>query len=492
MPLKGANATLLETPCSDLLLFCTSPAWIPRICDCLPGWRITSTSIEALENTALSHYAVIVIAFDGQFDAHTVETLRRREPSAVVLVISAGKLSSENELLALELGVDDYLSFDAMDGGFLGRSIAQAQARRRSRNHLPADDSFLKLITHNADGMVVVDVDGVVQFLNPAAETLLGVNAEDYTGEFFGLPSASDFTELTVVPHVAVDGEASPRIVEMRVTGINWQGAACHLISLRDVTIRHDTRLKMEHYAAELSRSNHELELFAHAASHDLQEPLRMVSSFCKLLEEHYHDAFDERGRKWLHFATGGASRMQGLIQDLLEYSRIHTRGEVFENRPLSSALDKALLNLQHSIREKQVAITHDALPTLLADHPQIARVFQNLVANAINHNDSRPPVIHIASKRVKNGWRISVKDNGPGIPPKQRSRIFNLFQRSRTTADGSGIGLAICQRIVKRHNGSIGVDSYLPGDSQAAAGDSNKGAEFWFILPLNAATDAR
>lgn len=230
-----------------------------------------------------------------------------------------------------------------------------------------------------------------------------------------------------------------------------------------DLTDRVKAEKAKDYALEEVKRSNKELEQFAYVASHDLQEPLRMVSSYTQLLAEKYRDSLDEKAHKYIRYAVDGAIRMQKLINDLLAYSRISTKGEKLSKIDLHSALGEALINLSKTIQESQAIITNDDLPFALGDKTQIIQLFQNLIANGVKFNKPNlSPHIHISSQTSKNTVQISVKDNGIGIDKKYHSQVFEIFQRLHTRSEyaGTGIGLALCQRIVLRHGGKIWVES--------------------------------
>lgn len=218
----------------------------------------------------------------------------------------------------------------------------------------------------------------------------------------------------------------------------------------------------------ELARSNSELEQFAYVASHDLQEPLRMVSSYTQLLEQRYNDLLDERGRKYIYYAVDGANRMQRLINDLLAYSRVGTRGKSLAATDANVALGDAILNLASAIEQSQAMVTHDPLPFVQADRSQLTQVFQNLIGNGIKFRGQAGPRVHVSAERRANRVIFSVRDNGIGIEPQHFERIFVIFQRlhSREDYPGTGIGLALCKRIVERHNGTMWVESQMDGGS--------------------------
>ena len=233
--------------------------------------------------------------------------------------------------------------------------------------------------------------------------------------------------------------------------------------------------LERKHRERALEESNERLEQFAYAASHDLQEPLRMVTSYLQLLEQRYADAFDEEGEEFLDFAVDGADRMREMIDALLEYSRVETRGDPFEPVELDAILADVLADLQLQIDEADAEITTERLPRVEGDASQLRQVFQNLLDNAIQYSGETPPRIHVEANRRGREWVISVRDDGIGIDPDDQDRVFTVFDRlhSRDEYEGTGIGLALCQRIVERHGGEIWVDSE-PGE----------GSTFSFTLP--------
>ncbi|WP_254527783.1 PAS domain-containing protein [Natrinema gelatinilyticum] len=242
------------------------------------------------------------------------------------------------------------------------------------------------------------------------------------------------------------------------------------MIVVQDVTERREYQRKLE-------ESNERLEQFAYAASHDLQEPLRMVTSYLTLLEKRYEDVFDEDGREFLEFAVDGAERMREMIDALLMYSRIETRGDPFEPTDLNAVLESVLEDLQLQIEESGAEVTTEELPHVDGDENQLRQVFQNLLSNAITYSGDEPPRVHVGADRRNGEWVISVRDEGIGIAPDNQERVFTIFDRlhSREEYDGMGIGLALCERIIERHGGEIWVDSE-PGE----------GSTFSFTLPVS------
>lgn len=226
----------------------------------------------------------------------------------------------------------------------------------------------------------------------------------------------------------------------------------------------------------QLVRSNRELTQFAYVASHDLQEPLRMVTSYVKLLERRYKDQLDSDADEFIAFAVDGATRMKGLIDDLLAYSQVVSRRRTFEPSGCSAALDTALTNLKVSVEQSGTVVTRDRLPTVLGDASQLTQVFQNLIGNAIKFRNEQPPHVHVSCQQEEGEWVFSVRDNGIGIEPQHAERIFDVFQRlhSRQEFPGNGIGLAICKRIVEGHGGRIWTDS-----------EPGRGSAFCFRIPV-------
>jgi light-regulated signal transduction histidine kinase (bacteriophytochrome) len=228
------------------------------------------------------------------------------------------------------------------------------------------------------------------------------------------------------------------------------------------------TEVTLEKYLTELKRSNKELQQFAYVASHDLQEPLRMVSSFTQLLAKKYKGQLDSDADEFIKYAVDGAQRMQMLINDLLAYSRVSSRVEEFQLVDLEKAFNESLQNLKVSIDDNDARITCDSLPTIVADQSQIIQLFQNLIGNAIKFRSNETPEIHIAVEEGEDEWIFRVIDNGIGIDSQHNERIFRVFQRlhERDSYPGTGIGLSICEKIVERHGGDIWVDSKLGNGS--------------------------
>lgn len=272
-----------------------------------------------------------------------------------------------------------------------------------------------------------------------------------------------------------ITGAGEIKWVEVYVKDINYSGAPAEFHTVVDVTKLKETEAKMLESVTELKRSNKDLEQFAYVASHDLQEPLRMVSSYVQLLERRYRDKLDSDAVEFINFAVEGADRMQRLIKDLLTYSRIGSRGKEFAVYNFGEAVKTALVNLKPAVEETAAEVTCGQLPALSADDVQITQLFQNLIANAIKfRKKDEKPLIQISASKKGGEWVFCVKDNGIGIEAEYFEKIFVIFQRlhARSEYPGTGIGLAICKRIVERHGGKIWVES--------AKGE---GASFYFTI---------
>ncbi len=294
----------------------------------------------------------------------------------------------------------------------------------------------------------------------------------------------------------ATNAELARAIGELDAQKQQIEAANREMMARRDELARLNASLK--HTNEELGRSNQELEQFAYVASHDLQEPLRAVAGCVQVLQKRYQGQLDARADQFIHHAVDGAARMQNLINDLLLFSRLGTRGKPFAPTDLDAVLKRVLSNLQGSIRESNARISSESLPTLACDEGQIEQVLQNFVANALKfrrfdegsglgsgkEKKMLPPVVHIAAKHdvEQKKWIISVSDEGLGIESKYFERIWVMFQRlhTRTEYAGTGIGLAVCKKIIERHGGQVGVESR----TQSNSSDMNSGSTFCFSLP--------
>ena len=299
------------------------------------------------------------------------------------------------------------------------------------------------------------DRDRVVAKIDEALES-----CGEYEAEYRVYNADDELRWVVARGHVECDEAGDP---------LRFPGA------LTDITERKRDQQRLEETIDKLETSNERLERFAYAASHDLQEPLRMVSSYLRLIERRYEDALDDAGEEYLEFAINGADRMRDMIDALLDYSRVHTQGDPLEPLDLDSVFQDTLSDLNYQIERSDAEITAETLPRVRGDPQQLRQLFQNLLENAITYSGDDPPRIYVTAERDDSDWIVSVRDEGIGIDPDDQERIFEVFQRlhSREEYSGSGVGLALCQRIVERHDGEIWVESE-PGD----------GATFSFSLP--------
>lgn len=256
------------------------------------------------------------------------------------------------------------------------------------------------------------------------------------------------------------------------------EGKALRLHGIvEEITERKEAEEKLRRFAEELQRSNQELEHFAYVASHDLQEPLRTVGSFAQLIERRYKGKLEDDADEFINYIVDGASRMQRLINDLLTYSRVGTRGRTFQRVDTQQVLSKVIQDIDSLIQGSGAVITHDEMPMVSADEVQLRQLLQNLIGNGVKfRKPGEAPAIHVAAKQVNGEWEFRVRDNGIGIEPQYFERVFVIFQRlhGRNEYEGTGIGLAVCKKIVERHGGRIWVES-----------EPGAGATFCFTLPV-------
>jgi PAS domain S-box-containing protein len=329
--------------------------------------------------------------------------------------------------------------------------------------------------------------DGFFKEVNPAFERVLGFRQDELLmAPFIEFVHPDDRAATQEAVATLADGqpvagfENRYRCNDGSWKWLLWNAASeprerLIYASAHDVTDRKAAEERLKTALADTERSNKELEQFAYVASHDLQEPLRMVSSYTQLLAKRLEGQLDQDTQDFIGFAVNGANRMQRLIQDLLMYSRVTARGRPYEPVDLHQVLGEAVVNLQAAITGSGALVSNGDLPTLNVDYAQLVQVFQNLIGNAIKfHEEGEAPRVHISARRDGEEWIISVKDNGIGIDPKHFSRLFVIFQRLHGPQQypGTGIGLALCQRIIARHGGRIWVES-APG----------QGSEFRFTL---------
>jgi PAS domain S-box-containing protein len=384
---------------------------------------------------------------------------------------------------------------ESTEGILVTAAIRDITVRKAAEKHLAQmEGRYRGLLEAAPDAMVVVNQDGEIVLLNVQAEKQFGYRRDELVGQKVKNIIPEGFAERLIADGTRTAAEA---VAQQIGTGIELKGRRKYgsefpieimlsplespegilvTAAIRDITERKKSEQHLVETVGELKRSNDELQQFAYVASHDLQEPLRMVASYTQLLAKRYKGRLDSEADEFIAYAVDGSTRMQGLIQDLLAYSRSGTNEKALREISTEKALKDALSNLRATIQESDALVTHDSLPAVTSDDTQLVQVFQNLVGNAIKYRSAEVPHVHVSA--TKNGgkdWIFSVRDNGLGIDPQYFQRIFVLFQRlhGREQFKGTGIGLTICKKIVERLGGRIWVES-----------QPEKGSIFYFSLP--------
>ncbi|MGB8838196.1 MAG: PAS domain S-box protein, partial [Candidatus Acidiferrales bacterium] len=396
---------------------------------------------------------------------------------------------------ATEFPIEIMLSpLESAEGTLVTAAIRDISVRKEAEAHLAQmEGRYRGLLEAAPDAMVVVNQSGEIVLLNVQAEKQFGYSRDELVGQKVKNIIPEGFAERLVADALrSVEDALAQQIgtgieltaqrkdhsefpIELMLSPLESAEGILVTAAIRDITTRKAAEANLLNKVEELNRSNVELGQFAYIASHDLQEPLRMVASYTQLLSRRYKGKLDSDADEFIAFAVDGASRMQRLIQDLLAYSRVGTKGQELLDISSEDALQQALFNLRAAIAESGAVVTHEPLPAVLADDMQLVQLFQNLIGNAIKYQRPGIPTVHISA--VKNGdkkWIFAVTDNGLGIDPQYFDKIFGMFQRlhKREEFAGTGIGLAICKKIVERHGGNISVESQ-PG----------KGSTFRFAL---------
>lgn len=413
----------------------------------------------------------------------------RREGLDIPLILVSGALGDVTAVECIKRGATDYVLKDGM--ARLPEAIRRAlrekvlrEQQRRLDAALRESQAQLEALVQSAmDAILTVDEKQSIVMFNAAAEKTFRCSRADAVGQpierfipqrfraahsvhvrKFGETGVTTraMNKLGTLRALRADGEEFP--MEASISHVEAGGGAFFTIILRDITERELAEKKLAEKMEELARSNADLEQFAYVASHDLQEPLRMVAAYTQLLAERYRGKLDENADKYIGYASEGALRMQSLIQDLLAFSRVGRVGDARVRVDCEAAVEEVLRTLGPTIRENGAVVTHGAVPVVWADRSQIVQVLQNLIGNAIKFHGKEPPVISVQAEKTGDQWLFSVSDNGIGIPPEFAESIFTVFQRlhSRAEYPGNGIGLAICKKIVEHHGGKIWVESQV------------------------------
>ena len=384
---------------------------------------------------------------------------------------------------------------ESAEGIQVTAAIRDISVRKDAEKNLAQmEGRYRGLLEAAPDAMVVVNQGGEIVLLNLQAEKQFGYRRHELLRQKVtniipegfaerliadGLRSAEDALAQQIGTGIELTGrrkDGTEFPIEIMLSPLESAEGIQVTAAIRDITTRKKAEAQLLQKMEELNRSNEELGQFAYIASHDLQEPLRMVASYTQLLSRRYKGKLDSDADDFIAFAVDGASRMQRLIKDLLAYSRAGTKGTDLLRTSSEGALQQALVNLRGAIEESGALVTHDRLPSVQADEMQLIQLFQNLVGNAIKYQRPGVPRVHVsAAKGGEKRWIFLVQDNGLGIDSQYFEKIFGVFQRlhKREEFAGTGIGLAICKKIVERHGGSISVQSQL-----------GQGSTFRFDLP--------
>ncbi len=461
---------------------------------------------EALRLLLVEDFAVILLdvnmpVMDG-FETAKLIRSRERSRHTPIIFISAINASETHAARGYELGAVDYIFAPVMPEVLRAKVSVFIELHRKTEQLAQSEALMRSVFDESAVGMALLDKDGRIQQVNRAfcrlvargpheclaAEEPSMTHPNDRWREERALREAEpDQAIAQDKRYVRPDGtEVWASVTTIRLSGEGGRGH--RLLMAMDISERRHIR-ELETMTDELQRSNADLEQFAYIASHDLQEPLRMVSSYCSLLAARYRDRFDERGQQYLDHAVHGALRMHGLIHDLLSFSRAGKREPARIACDTAQILAQSLDDLSEAIREANAEVVRGDLPTIAGDPVLIGQLFQNLIGNALKFRPTdraTRAVVRVEARRLDHGagamadgdepgWEFAIADNGIGIAPDHHQRIFGVFQRLHTREQypGTGIGLALCRKVAERHGGRIWVES-----------EFGSGATFRFTIP--------
>jgi len=480
--------------------------------------HLTHVETEADFVKALDQGGFDVILADynlPSFDGLSALAIAREKTPDLPFIFLSGVMGEEVAIETLRNGATDYVLKDRLSRlvPAIRRAMEEAEEhleRRRAERALEKLSRQNELILNSAsEGIIGLDLNGNHTFVNSAAAQMLGYRVRDLIGKHshaiwhHSKRDGSPYPEAecpiySVCKHGIIrrmknevfwkkNGTSFPVAYTCTpiLEGGNLIGA---VVTFTVITKRkreneeEESRRQLQHLAElleertdELARSKTDMQQFAYATSHDLREPLCVIAGFINLLKKRYKGRFDAKADEFFDLTTDGVKRMQEMIKDLSAYSKAGMKGINLKPVDFSLALDKAVLNLKTAIEESGAIITHDQLPTVMADGSQITRLFQNLMENAIKFHGKEALRVHISAERKDNEWVFSIGDNGIGIEPDAKERIFLVFKRLHEAGKypGTGMGLAICRRIVEQHGGRIWVESEL-----------QKGSTFYFTIP--------
>jgi PAS domain S-box-containing protein len=397
----------------------------------------------------------------------------------VPLILVSGMLGEETAVDCIKKGATDYVLKRALARLPVAIRRALQEKELRARNKL-AEELFRRAVESSPSGILMTDESGTIVLANAKTEKLFGYKCEEMVGQSIEMlvpgrvrevhrehraayrdaPAGRELGHSRDLACLHKDGTEFP--AEVGLNPVQTSTGMRILIAVVDLTARKAGERKAEEHTRELQRSNEELEQFAYIAAHDLQEPLRMVVSYTELLRERYQGKLDEKAAKYIGYAVDGAQRMQRLLNDLLDYSRVGTRQKALRATDTEAVLTSVLRGLQKAVEANHAVIVREKLPEVLADEVQLGQVLQNLIGNALKFHGKHAPQIRVSAETAEKMVRFAVADNGIGMEKESSGRIFQMFQRlhTREEYEGSGIGLAIVKKIVERHGGKIWFDS--------------------------------
>lgn len=361
--------------------------------------------------------------------------------------------------------------------------VAEIEARKKVEADLRRSESEFRGIVDNAIAGIFKSSEGKILYANGALARMFGFDSpEEMLSNKVSCPCRDERYKPLFEQGLCSSNVLNGLEVEIRTkTGDKRKLLLSSSIQEKvlttvamDITVLKEAQDKLQLALEEVARSNRDLQQFAYIASHDLSEPLRVIAGYLNILQRKYEGVLDEKGQGYLRFALDGAAKMEMTIADLLEYSRIQTQARPFNPTDSGAVLRVVLATLQESIAENGAIVTQGPMPVVYADEPQLARVFQNLISNAIKFRGKEPPKVFVTAAETEKEWVFSVADNGIGIKPEHMDRVFEMFSRFHPEYKGSGIGLASCKRIIERHGGRIWVES-----------EPGRGSVFRFTIPV-------
>jgi len=451
------------------------------------------------EHLAGGSFSAVIADFRLQWSpiARVLQAIRRRFPNCGIVLFTSSP-AEEVAVDSMQLGVDGYLQKSSR--GFLElptliRKVLEKQTDQARQ--MPVAAPYQRLLEQIPIGVFSLNGSGVVTEANPALASILGfAKAADLIGQemlpLLGEGVAAEWQRLigALQPLHDLELETCKRdgnAAWLRLNVAPVRDASGDLSrfdgTLEDISSHKDIEGKLFQRAEALKRSNEELEQLAYSVSHDLQEPLQLVSRYARLLAEPYQQRLGGDEDRIIGHLVDSADRMQAMIDGVLEYSRLGTGRTGFRKASLDECADEAMKNLRSRIAETRADVRHNPLPTVVADPRQMVHLFQNLIANAIKFHGAEPPRVRIGCKEQEDHWLLAVQDNGIGIEAKDAERVFGMFQRLHTAEQypGTGIGLAMCKRIAERHGGKIWVRS-----------EPGKGSTFYVTISKALVGDGR